>query len=567
MSNLFVLDVSFMWTTKEYYFQNEYREPSGYLGSREQICRMLSEEDPYTSPSIITKHEAALRLHAPSMRFVLAILHCALSHLRAGVSASHIIQFAINGSFPYLNAFSQALSPEQQDTLSGLNLFFTPVNTPRPINVEYDSILLAIISGFARKPVLRSAISMRESDCVEKVYLTKPDLSDDDNSNQAKLNSSISSINASLLACRIIQRIGLPTKVLLYALSMMGFCTKKLTSNDYISQELSKISFNEQYLPPSLPKASPENLLTTTDVIAVIVIACKLCHGWEFWSYKNFYCTGNKSDYRSTKNKNQMNFASGIHNSNEAVAQGSRLIPWNDCQLRLLTNFATMSYLDFFDDTVFIDCPYRKNFEGFLQWLDHHRSRLSSSLVEEDNYSSFSSADQGESVISNDTLLYGALSGYDNSSFIRQDACDKNRQESDNEWRMANGIGKYVFYNKILNKGGGDRLALHPHYEALLNIFAQKELVGALDIHEKVVTIEKDLWEHFKNSGSCDLSVQRNKGTWTESEHEELLAAMKIYGKKWTKLAAKLKTRSPCQIRDYVDRVVKDHGNRSMDHY
>ncbi len=233
-----------MLTTKEYYFQNEYREPSGYLGTREQISRMLREEHPYHSPSIITKHEAALRLNAPSMRFVLAILHCALSHLRAGVSASHIIQFAINGSFPYLNAFSQALTPEQQDALSGLNLFFTPVNTPRPINVEYDSILLAIISGFARKPVLRSSISMKESDCVKKEYLTKPGLSDEDNSNQAKLNPSISSINAPLLACRIVQRIGLPTKVLLYALSLMGFCSKKLTSNDCISQELSKISCN-----------------------------------------------------------------------------------------------------------------------------------------------------------------------------------------------------------------------------------------------------------------------------------------------------------------------------------
>jgi len=168
------------------------------------------------------------------------------------------------------------------------------------------------------------------------------------------------------------------TDVQLTALSLMGFCTKKLTSNDCISQELSKISCNEQYLPPSLPNASLENLLNNTDVIAVIVIACKLCHGWEFWSYKNVNCTGNKSDYRSTKTKNQTNYATDRHKSNEAVAQGSRLIPWNDCQLRLLTNFATMSYLDFFDDTICIDCPYRKKFEVFLQWLDEQRSRKSS---------------------------------------------------------------------------------------------------------------------------------------------------------------------------------------------
>jgi hypothetical protein len=59
------------------------------------------------------------------------------------------------------------------------------------------------------------------------------------------------------------------------------------------------------------------------------------------------------------------------------------------------------------------------------------------------------------------------------------------RQESDHEWRMANGIGKYIFYNKILGREG--RLALHPHYEALLNIFVQKELVAALDIMSEIL--------------------------------------------------------------------------------
>lgn len=532
-------------TTKEYFFQDEYCDHSGYLGTREQIVRMLREENLRDSQSIITKHEAALRLKAPSLRFILAILHCALTHLRAGVSASHIIQFAMNGSIPYLNASSQALSPEQQDALSGLNLFFTPSIAPRAMNVEYDSILLSIITGYARKPVLRPAIIMRESNCVDKEYLTNTDVCDEDNLNEAKLNSSISRINAPLLACRIIQRIGLPVKVLIYTLSMMGLSTKKLMLNGFMSQELSR---NSQFLPPSLPKAAPENLLTTKDVIAVIVIACKLCRGWEFWSYKNFYCTSNKSDYRSTKSKRQMNYATEVPNCSEAIAQGSRIIPWNDCQLRLLTNFAMMSYLDFFDDTIFVDSPYHKNFQGFLLWLDENRSRASSSLLEEDDYSSFSPTGQCKHVHSNEVLLYGAPGG-----FMKQHISDNNRKERDNEWRMANGIGEYIFYQKVLVKGGRGRLALHPHYEALLNIFAQKELVDALDVHERVEAIEKDLLKHFKDLGLFESNVKRSRGAWTESEHEKFLAAMKIYGKEWTKISAKLKTRSYSQVVKYYE--------------
>jgi len=68
-----------MLTTKEYYFQNENHEPSRYLGTREQISRRLREEHPYHSPSIITKHEAALRINVPSMRFVLVEYMCCAS--------------------------------------------------------------------------------------------------------------------------------------------------------------------------------------------------------------------------------------------------------------------------------------------------------------------------------------------------------------------------------------------------------------------------------------------------------------------------------------------------------
>ncbi len=142
--------------------------------------------------------------------------------------------------------------------------------------------------------------------------------------------------------------------------------------------------------------------------------------------------------------------------------------------------------------------------------------------MEEDDYG-LSSADQKESVHSNDILLYGALSGYDNSNFIRQDASAKNRQESDHEWRMANGIGKYIFYNKIIGREG--RLALHPHYEALLNDILFEYWVDALDQASKQdfgsCTAVKDILIPLVDAGYdlFDLSVSAHPKAGTKVTH------------------------------------------------
>lgn len=112
----------------DYFFKEEFCSVAGYHGMKGKIFDIFEQENKSDRHSIITKYEAALRLNAPSMRFMLGLLHCALIHLRAGVSASHIVQFAVNGSIPYLNAFSKALSLEQQASLFGLNFFFSPTS-------------------------------------------------------------------------------------------------------------------------------------------------------------------------------------------------------------------------------------------------------------------------------------------------------------------------------------------------------------------------------------------------------------------------------------------------------
>jgi hypothetical protein len=509
----------------------------------------MLEKEAINNPHSITKHEAALRLDAPSMRFILAILHCALTHLRSGVSASHLLHFALNGSIPYLNAFAQALSQEQQDDLSGLKQFFTATFVPQPAYIEHDSILLTIVSGFAQVPVLRPVVSMKETLCETTSGITVE-----------TLDPSISRINAPLLACRIIQRVGLPRKVLLNAFSLMGIFPQKHTEDGFFSQELSIASCQEQWLPPPLSSAAPEYLLTTADVIAVIVVACKLCRGWEFWTYKNSHCTIINDDDKNNYVNKQMNSYLERQHRNEVWTQGSRVVPWNDCQLRLLTNLSAVSYLDFFDDTIFESYPYRKDFVGFMEWLEKQKNRYeASSVVEEDINDIFSLYSRTEGIAANDILLSGAVSGPYNSGFLQQDGSGANQGEQRNQWREGNGIGRYIFYPKIV-RGGKGQLAFHSHYGALLEFFAQKELVDAVDIHAKVTTVEKDLLKHFNDIGLREPAAQKNTGPWTLSEHEELLAAMKLYGREWKKIAAKVKTRSLMQIRNYVAGLQKATG-------
>ncbi|KAI9988152.1 hypothetical protein PInf_024421 [Phytophthora infestans] len=45
-----------------------------------------------------------------------------------------------------------------------------------------------------------------------------------------------------------------------------------------------------------------------------------------------------------------------------------------------------------------------------------------------------------------------------------------------------------------------------------------------------------------------------NGGRWTELEHQSFLAGLRLYGREWKKVAAKIKTRTSAQIRSHAQK-------------
>ncbi|EGZ17910.1 hypothetical protein PHYSODRAFT_373030, partial [Phytophthora sojae] len=45
-----------------------------------------------------------------------------------------------------------------------------------------------------------------------------------------------------------------------------------------------------------------------------------------------------------------------------------------------------------------------------------------------------------------------------------------------------------------------------------------------------------------------------NGGRWTEQEHQSFLAGLRLYGREWKKVAAKIKTRTSAQIRSHAQK-------------
>jgi len=518
---------------------------------RNEILHLLKKEHDQTkNKKPLTKFEAALRIQL-SMTFVLSILHCALMHLRAGVSASQLMQWALNGSIPFVNALA-ALPRETQEEMIGLRLFFMPINIPKPGIIDHDSMLLSVVSGLGLNPVLHDGMgdtARKRRPSKEKVTepsskRTKADDDDDDDADgdgegdddfdheverdeYKPKDPFVSRINAPLLACRIVRDLGLPVQVLQNALSMMGIphpdigsAEKKQQSGTIIDdgndsdeflprtaspdavddsdEFLPKTASPAQWLPPPLRTAAPEVVDNHVHVIAVVVVACKLCKGWEFWTCRNSHVTSTKESTGRPSEKND-----------KAWTRGHRCVPWNDFHLRLLTNGGTKQYLIFLEDTVFATLSYREEYEGFLDWLEKEQEGLSSAT--EEIASPYLSVEP-ECVTAN-----SAISGAPNPN---TDNLGSASPEERRQWEEANGIGLYTFYDAaynrdvvrtrdIVNSVGiitqvpPDR-PYHPHYAALLEFIAQRELVEPSDIHLKVEMIEKELFEAIGCSDEDD---------------------------------------------------------------
>lgn len=279
---------------------------------------LLDHTDDVERRGKVGRFEAALRLR-PDAAFLAAACHRALFDLRAGVAAGHLHRWTLEGRFPTRRR-ADALSTNAR-----------PTRLPTPAEIECASELLRVASGTGDH-------DPKVSDLVRD-----PDANVADLAARGRIVGLVD--NAPLMAARFVTDLGLCRRVLDVTYALMGLnederertITKK-SLLDHLLRDMKPNEDNVDWLPPRLELGQPEYLTHPVQVLALVLVACKMIPGWETWTFKD----PQYDDYQGENDHT---------NPKQSQSTTSRF-PYSDDGLRLLTNGRSLeAYLDRFKHT------------------------------------------------------------------------------------------------------------------------------------------------------------------------------------------------------------------------
>ena len=336
--------------------------------------------------------------------------------MRAGVSSHHIVGWAASGAFPYLtNAFRQ-LSPEFKHTLKPMKSFFTQT-LPPPGLLDYQADILAIACGMK---LGRSSNSLGSAD------------------------------NIPLLVTRIVSDLGFDKQVLHYTLSLLGL--RELPSPE------------QEWTPRPLVK-NIRRLSSPLHVMAVVVVAVRMCEGWESRTYHmQWSCSPNSAQTKPRK--------------------ANVFIPSSDAQLSQLSNGQLDQYLAFLESNVFDKHSRRNTLVGpFTTSLQEMGKRHSKSLKKDED-----GRPSDTRTVRPNIILAGAT--------ISDDHNWKKKTETADEDYCT---GTYtVFKSCLTSQSRGDDESepgfLDPPYALLIEYVAYKADAEPSDLHRLVMMLDKEIF-------------------------------------------------------------------------
>jgi len=312
--------------------------------------KILKEHTESKTVSVLGRKEAALMLR-PSMRLLLGLLLVAASP--HGVTEGQMVGWVENGSLPILHAFSTLLSDAQKETLAMTAPFFTLPITPTASNLK----------RIAKK--IHVACEYRPPMSPKPVFLRKPQEPIATDPLDFEPGRLIYPSAVPLILGQLVSDLGFSQKVLNYSLALMGLPVSRLaltkvsasrkrpktnvagssvkddhnaSSSVYREcvQEPSQMG-NEngqvEWLPPKLWYAHPDKLSDIHQILAVVIVACKLIPDWE---------------------SNQRYVFQRGRDFNDSFKVSDRFVPWTQEQFRYIVTGKTESdYLDFLEEYIF----------------------------------------------------------------------------------------------------------------------------------------------------------------------------------------------------------------------
>ena len=360
--------------------------------------------------------EAALRTK-PSMLQAASILLLVTTQL--GIAAHHIITWIADGKLPLINAFQNCLTKELQEKVSPIISFFRLEGVPSIHMLEYHAKLLFVTSRTTTNDSPPSLLTQ----------------------------SSIP-----LLTTRLVMDLGFHQQVLDNALALMG---------RYRGPP-------RYWLPEPLVRLDIQD---TRDIVAVLVVAVKMCPDWQTWRY-----------YRCSPE-----------------------MPWNDAMAQQFRNGHLNPFLDFLD-TNSKKGPSESCLPAFTDQLKV-------------------GVDKGQ------TDSFPVLvAGFPNPNQpqdmeVRQKHHDFNLRLRKRRavWADANGIGEYIIYEQ---GDVTDLSNLHPHYLLLLEHVSLTCCLSLVEIHTTVLALEKEVCKLGRDvMPKVKRLSQHWKKTMTPQQFKERLQA------------------------------------------
>lgn len=271
-----------------------------------------------------SKEEAALTMR-PSMNLAAAIIWLAIS--RIGVTSAQMVEWISNGSMPLLNAYDHLLTSEDKEKLQSLRSSFGMTSPPTAETIEKLAAKLAIVCGIKSTPQLPQYSDSEGDD-------------DDDIPHEVKVVEKLRFVPLEcvpMMIAQLVTNLGFNQRVLDIAMSLIG----QPSGTESDSTLPLQLETADKWLPGSLQRAHPRRIKSTEYALAVIVVACKMCPGWETWSY-------GPPAAEAKEIRNNQKDGKGL----SANASSRRFVPWNEEQFKLMRDEDISGYLDFYEETM-----------------------------------------------------------------------------------------------------------------------------------------------------------------------------------------------------------------------
>ena len=452
---------------------------------------MIDSFDCRINDSQLDKYNIVLRIQ-PSMELLLSILHLALLQLRAGISSHHLVQWIRNGLIFSRGNGVDGLPKKLRQRLAPVKLVFGWDNV-KPVAVDQLTDLLVVACDYDLKRSSRHYLNLQRKNKVEK---TKRIITQEINGTKQKerdvaeysdiatRGNSYYRDNIPLLACRLVTDLGLHQRVLDLTLSLMGLYIA-LSNPTHSTRD----SMEHKWLPAPLNGAHPDKLASPIHVMAVVVVACKMCRGWEQWKVQ--FSQFNSASESTPKQEDNPKCS-------EEKQVRLKFAPCDIDQVKLLGNGAMLEdYLDHIERIYGNSLPCIRSFDSFFSSLDSGENR---------GYRVRSNVDSPP-VKPNNTLAGGInpnkpcnIGGKGNNfeSFLLL-------RDYGAIWADANGIGDYVIYNKIKShactkesskrcqSSTADHEPFHPHYGLLIEYIADTFCVEPSELHYLVACLDEEV--------------------------------------------------------------------------